>query len=236
MFALYPLWALSGMTAGLAIFLGCLILGYQTTARSPTIPEEINFVPAAPKVKKLDSWEVMPAIIAHDNKGLKATLQVLVISADYSWQLGSVSDVERKGMTSSLSDHLRHPGILRQLESAEKIILVGAASSENADRNPLQEEARSETRAENLQLLVKENVVANNQIYTLNLGYYVKETSKQNKNTLTSEDQRKVVIIAVFDAEDGLDLEQALKNALAETPTFPFEISDYSHWSLKRFR
>lgn len=182
---------------------------------------------------QIEDWTLSPPKNITDEAGKSATIQLMVLSKDFSWVLESHTRVERNGqiIEDFKTKHLQTPGIAGAMLKYPEIIAVGAASSEGASHDPERERERAQRRADELQLWIKESVSATTPLYSLSLGYFIGDTK-----TVDSTSQRKIVIIGVKEKTPGINLNNALRKALGSMETFPFKPKDYSEFEIKTER
>jgi hypothetical protein len=175
----------------------------------------------------VDEWTFPPPRKISDSTGKTATIQLMVLSKDFSWVLERHDSVERHGkvVENFKKEHLQSPGISGAMLKYLELIAVGAASAEGALHNAERERTRAKLRAEELQLWIKESVSVTTPLHTLSLGYF-----KGNKNSPESSAQRKIVIIGVKEKTPGINLKQALRDTLGKMETFPFNPDNYSEF------
>lgn len=248
MFALYPTWALLGMMAGGALFVGSLVLGYpypatpggQHKPHVNPLPETPVEVLEKPVDHPEEGWQVSAPVPVQDQQQRHATMQVIVLTGgDYHWKFRE-TDTDKiegeGGQIIAMAERLQRPGLRAMLRGAEKVIVLGAASREGADTDSVREEQRARQRAENLARDIAENVVTDAEIYCLNLGYYLAVNYAPN-HSIPSDDQRRVVLLTINHATPGLDLHDALRTRLEQgVAGFPFRLSDYSTYDLTQRR
>jgi hypothetical protein len=117
------------------------------------------------------------------------------------------------------------------LNSAEEIIVVGASSEEipNGVAYPqgrAQEERRAARRAEKISVWVREALNEAIPVRKLNVGHHVQEGADD------TSDQRRVIIILVLESDEGVNIDQSLRTAMAgeavRAPIFEALLSKYS--------
>lgn len=173
--------------------------------------------------------EVVKEVIvrnAKDEQGLKASFRIMLFSDEFRWRINS-------------ADHLEHPGKRPQftenmkavLNSAEEIITVGASSEEIPPGMPFpvgrsREEKRAARRAERIAVWVREAINRPIPIRKLNVGHHAPTGADE------TSDQRRVIIILVLSHEEGANVDQALRAAMAgesvRAPIFEALLSKYS--------
>jgi len=200
-------------------------------------PAEIVLPPTPPITSQpvtviiIENWQRSSPQTIIDSQGLKAEIETVVLSNDFSWVFKSHTDVQRNGEPANIQQHLMSPGISEEIKKYSDVIAVGAASSEGAETNPTEESNRASYRADQLQLWIKEYVSTSIPVYRLSLGYY-----KDSTPAIDTSEQRKIVIIGVVRKDESIDLADALKRTLPNIVTFPFALTKYSTFELKRSR
>jgi len=173
---------------------------------------------------------------AEDNQGKKALIRLTVLSKSHFWTRGAltISQAEKEEaiMADSVFHHLFKPAstLASRINQAGEVICLGNASFEtDADVPPparlAAEEARAQARARALAQYINEHVLTQNhtQLYTCNLGKYL------HLAPAASDDQRRIVILAVVEKEQGTVLEEVITDALLQKKAaLPFDIEQFS--------
>lgn len=173
------------------------------------------------------------SIEGYDNSGRYAMFDVVVLTKDYGWVLGSSEELEREGQRLTPADieqRILAPRLRNEISTAEQIIAVGIASQEGDLKREI---ARGQARANTTAALIRSSLSENVPVYTLNLGRYL-EPCEACETTDTSW-QRPFVVIAVREADDGTNIRQALHMALSDTENLPSP-SRYSSFDMRRTR
>ncbi|MBD2137655.1 protein kinase [Anabaena sp. FACHB-1237] len=186
------------------------------------------------KTGKIDYFTYQPG---KDSQGKVAEFNIAVLSVEYKWQLGSTYQINYNGQTitlDSLKSNLEQEGIQKIMENPDEIISVGTASCEgdiNAEQN------RALERSKQIQLLAKKIFSQTNSIRgyrLLNLGQF------QRKDCQASQDltayQRSIIIIGVKKQDEGIILDEALRDRLERKPFADFKLQDYSLGSSSKFK
>lgn len=162
-----------------------------------------------------------------DNKGRVASFRILLFSDEFRWRLNSFDEIEHSASQPNFT-----PEMKAVLNSAEEIIAIGASSEElpigvSFDVGRAQEERRAARRAEKIAVWVREAINRPIPVRKLNVGYH-----KPTGNRSDTSDQRRVVIILVLKHEDGTNLDQSLRAAMAgeslRAPIFESLLTKYS--------
>jgi len=171
---------------------------------------------------------------AHDEAGKRASFRVLLFTDEFRWRLSSYESLERQIEQPSFT-----PEMKAVLNRAKEIIAVGASSEEivpglSLEAGRAKEEARAGRRAERIAVWVRQALTNPVPVRKLNVGHHLptrgfKETS----------DQRRVVIILVLEREEGTNVDQALRAAMAlesiNAPVFEALLTRYSLSAAKAF-
>ena len=208
-------WGIS--TAALALFGSVLVyatvseIDRLTLARAPTPPEVATDV----------------VTVAADKLGRSAAFRILLFSDEFRWRLSSHNALDTTPTQPAFTSEMK-----AVLGEAEEIIVVGASSEELPDGVPFEigrkaEEKRAARRAEKISTWVREALSKPIPIRKLNVGHHTPTSRPAD-----TSDQRRVVIILVLEHDDGADLDQALRAAMANeslrAPVFEALLTRYS--------
>ena len=164
---------------------------------------------------------------ARDRAGHRASFRVLLFTDEFRWRI------------SSYDEPAFTPEMKAVLNRSKEIIAVGASSEEivpglNVNEGRKREEARAARRAERIAMWVRGALTSPIPVRKLNVGHHLpthgsKETS----------DQRRVVIILVLEREDGTNVDEALRAAMAlesiNAPIFEALLTRYSLSAARAF-
>lgn len=162
-----------------------------------------------------------------DQKGRLASFRILLFSDEFRWRLNSFDEIEHSSTQPNFT-----PEMKAVLNSAEEIIAIGASSEElpsgvSFDIGKAQEERRAARRAEKIAVWIREVINRPIPVRKLNVGYH-----KPTGNRSDTSDQRRVVIILVLKHEEGTNLDQSLRAAMAgesvRAPIFESLLTKYS--------
>jgi len=162
-----------------------------------------------------------------DQQGRLASFRILLFSDEFRWRLNSFDEIEHSAAQPNFT-----PEMKAVLNSAEEIIAIGASSEElptgvSFNLGRAQEERRAARRAEKIAVWVREVLERPIPVRKLNVGYHSPTRTKSD-----TSDQRRVVIILVLKHEDGANLDQALRAAMAgesvRAPIFESLLTKYS--------
>ncbi len=171
---------------------------------------------------------------AKDQQGRRASFRVLLFTDEFRWRMSSYESLE-----SRLEEPAFTPEMKAVLERAREIIVVGASSEEivpglSLEAGRKREEARAAKRAERIATWVRAALTTPIPIRKLNVGHHT-----PTKLANDTSDQRRVVIILVLERENGTDVDQALRAAMAlesiNAPIFEALLTRYSLSAFKTF-
>jgi len=169
-----------------------------------------------------------------DQQGRRASFRILLFSDEFRWRLASYDAVEDGASFPRFSD-----GMKTVLDSAQEIICVGASSEEvpagvGFKQGRAHEEWRAARRADRIAVWVREALSRPVPVRKLNIGHHAPTRGRAN-----TSDQRRVVIILVLDKDEGINLDESLRAAMAEeaesAPLFDSLLTDYSLGAGKAF-
>jgi hypothetical protein len=171
---------------------------------------------------------------AMDHAGRRASFRVLLFTDEFRWRLSSYESLETQTEQPSFT-----PEMKAVLNRAKEIIAVGASSEEivpglSLDAGRAREEARAARRAERIAMWVRQAISNPVPVRKLNVGHHM--PTKGSKET---SDQRRVVIILVLEREEGTNVDEALRAAMAlesiNAPIFEALLTRYSLSAAKAF-
>jgi hypothetical protein len=163
---------------------------------------------------------------AKDDDGRRASFRILLFSDEFRWRINSFDALEHGGKRPQFT-----PEMKAVLNSATEIICVGASSEEIPPGTSFvigraQEEKRAGRRAEKIAVWVREALNRPIPVRKLNVGHH------SPTGTDDTSDQRRVVIILVLEHEEGTNVDQALRSAMAgqsvRAPIFEALLTKYS--------
>jgi hypothetical protein len=172
-----------------------------------------------------------------DSQGRVAEFNVAVLSVEYKWQLGSTYQIKYNNEIinlESLKSRLKEEGIQTIMEDPSEIISVGTASCEGDIRA---EQSRALERSKQIQLLVKKlfsDSLSVKDYRLLNLGQFQRKDCQSNQD-LTAY-QRSIIIIGVKKQDEGVILDEALRDRLEKKPFADFKLEDYSLGGVDTFK
>lgn len=171
---------------------------------------------------------------AKDQQGRKASFRVLLFTDEFRWRMSSYESLE-----SRIEEPAFTPEMKAVLDKAREIIVVGASSEEivpglSLDAARKREEVRAGKRAERIAMWVRQALSKPIPVRKLNVGHHI-----PTDNTDDTSDQRRVVIILVLEREDGTNVDEALRSAMAlesvNAPIFEALLTRYSLSAAKAF-
>jgi hypothetical protein len=164
---------------------------------------------------------------ARDQQGRRASFRVLLFTDGFRWRMSSYEALESEREQPTFT-----PEMKVVLDRAKEIIVVGASSEEivpglSVDAGRRIEEKRAARRAERIAMWVRQALSQPVPVRKLNVGHHM-PTGEANDTS----DQRRVVIILVLDREDGANVDEALRAAMAlesvNAPIFEALLTRYS--------
>jgi hypothetical protein len=171
---------------------------------------------------------------AKDEQGRRASFRVLLFTDEFRWRMSSYESLE-----SRLEEPSFTPEMKAVLDKAREIIVVGASSEEivpglSLEAGRKREEVRAGKRAERIALWVRQALSKPIPVRKLNVGHHMPTEKSDN-----TSDQRRVVIILVLEREEGTNVDQALRSAMAlesvNAPIFESLLTRYSLSAAKAF-
>ena len=144
-----------------------------------------------------------------DAEGRRASFRIMLFSDEFRWRINSFDEIENGGQRPRFTTEMK-----AVLNSAREIICVGASSEEIPAGVPyaqgrVLEERRASRRAERIAVWVREALHRPIPVRKLNVGHHTATGARH------TSDQRRVVIILVLDHEDGANIDQSLRSAMA---------------------
>jgi hypothetical protein len=164
---------------------------------------------------------------ARDESGRRASFRVLLFTDEFRWRLSSYESLE-----SQIEAPTFTPEMKAVLNHAKEIIAVGASSEEivqglSLEAGRAREEQRAARRAERIAVWVRQSISNPVPVRKLNVGHHM-----PTRNAKETSEQRRVVIILVLEREDGTNVDQALRAAMAlesiNAPIFEALLTRYS--------
>ena len=164
---------------------------------------------------------------AVDLRGRRASFRILLFTDEFRWRLNSFESLENGSAQPLFTSEMK-----AALNDAEEIICVGASSEEipvgvSFDQGRASEERRAARRAERIAVWVRAALSKPIPVRKLNVGHHARTGRPRD-----TSGQRRVVIILVLDHEEGANIDQALRMAMAReslrAPIFDTLLTQYS--------
>ena len=168
-----------------------------------------------------------------DTQGRAASFDFIVLTGDYTWALGSTSEVISKGERvpeAEVAERVLSPKIRELLASASDLIAVGVASQEG-DRED--EEARAVARSQTIAGWLTKVSNPATALWSLTLGQYSKACKHQQDEDTSFE--RPIVLSGVRAKADGANLREALADAIGGHDNLPSR-ECYSRFDMTKVR
>ena len=151
---------------------------------------------------------------ARDHQGKKASFVIHLLTDDYKWKLSRWDLLE-----DSQSEINFSPPMRRLMNSAVEIICLGASSEEienglSPDDGRQKEEWRASKRAESIAKWVRAVLENSVNVRKLNIGH--RDPSNEPNGMLDTSDQRRIIIVLVIKEEEGVNMDQALRDAFQQ--------------------
>ena len=166
---------------------------------------------------------------APDAIGRRASFRILLFTDEFRWRLSSHDSLDAMPDRPTFT-----PEMKSVLNAAQEVIVVGASSEEFAAgvspaAGRATEERRAGRRAERIGLWVREVLSRPVPVRKLNVGHHAPTSGPGAADT---SDQRRVVIILVLEQDEGVNIDQALRAAMAResvrAPIFEALLTRYS--------
>jgi hypothetical protein len=163
---------------------------------------------------------------AKDDAGRSTSFRILLFTDEFRWVINSFDAIEKAGDRPHFTDEMK-----AVLNSAKEIICVGASSEEippgiSFTKGRQYEEQRAARRAEKIALWVREALGRPIPVRKLNVGHHTPTGADD------TSDQRRVVIILVLEHDEGANIDQSLRSAMAgestRSPIFQALLTKYS--------
>lgn len=167
-----------------------------------------------------------------DKAGNRALFDVVVLTKNYGWVLGSTSELERgdqKLNAKDIEEEVLAPQLREGLGRARELIAVGVASQEGELEREIQ---RGGLRASQIAKWVRGALGEKIPMWTLNLGRYL-DPCTDCEDAETSW-QRPFVVIAVREADGGMNIAEALRSAMSDKENLPSP-DRYSTFALSKY-
>ena len=202
-------------------------------AALPSLAEPVQKPAAEVAPERLASDTRVFTIEGVDQLGRKASFEMIVLSRAIAWTRGSTTELARAGEPLSeaqVADEVFGPDVRDRLVLTSELIAAGAASAEgDVDTETERAEKRARTTAGWLSAAAPGKTV-----WTLNLGQY--QTSCESAAAASDTGwQRPLIVFGVRSKDAGVQLDQALSNAMTGKANLPSP-SCYSSFELEPYR
>ena len=175
---------------------------------------------------------------AKDSNGKKASFLIHLLTDEYRWKLS------RWDLLEDLQSEINFSSAMRLLMNrATEIICIGASSEEienglSYDQGRQKEEWRAGRRAESISKWVKAVLQNPVNVRKLNIGH--RDPTLETNGISDTSDQRRIIIVLVLKAEDGVNMDQALRDAFQQErnkqPIYETILTRYSLTQTLNFR
>lgn len=155
----------------------------------------------------------------YDKQNRRGLFDVVVLKKQFLWVRSSYDQLERDGVViplASVSDTILDRDMRSTLESATDIIAVGTASQEGSMRTEIR---RANRRARETAKLIKSALNNKVPIWVLNLGQY--RDPCEDCEAVETNWQRPFIVIATVKKDEGLNLKEAVRDAMAGSSRLP---------------
>jgi len=162
-----------------------------------------------------------------DQQGHSGTFGLVVFSRAFSWSLSSDEEVQLNASEADFRAQLASPGMARFLQ-APTVIALGMASCEGYPEHREREIERAGKRARQLLAWIeavrhpRDDHREHVPLQALNLGVYAKPC-----RTEETWDQRRIVLLALYETDPELSLRDCLQDALHDEPDLRALATDY---------
>ncbi len=168
-----------------------------------------------------------------DTQGRAASFDFIVLTGEYTWALGSSTEVVSKGATvpeAEVTERVLPAKVRESLASASDLISVGLASQEG-EREA--EEARALARSQTIGGWLAKVASPSTGLWSLTLGQYSKGCKKQEAEDTSFE--RPIMLAGVRARADGANLQEALADAISGHDNLPSR-ECYSRFDMTKVR
>lgn len=217
------------LVAGGATYAYFLIVKGQQQAKTPAVAVQQPQHAAREKVESAYFYR----IDGRDAQGRAASFDFIILTGDYTWALGSTSEVVSHDASvpeEEVAGRILSPKIRASLESASDLVAVGLASLEGERER---EEARALARSQTILGWLAKVSNPGVPLWTLNLGQYNKGCKSQEDEDTSME--RPLILTGVREKAEGANLQEALANAISGHDNLPSR-DCYSRFDLVKVR
>ena len=211
-----------------------LVLGEDAT---PCVAE-------APVFEEIDQgvWQRTALFSGADSAGRRADMRIYVLEDRFSWAFGSSREIEQEnGEPAKFSYIFGRPMFLGEFCEGDAAVALGAASFEGEiAANRVLSQRRAATLGDEMKRL--SGFCAEQsppQLYGLTLGEFTADTPCMRAGTCTgnaTSPQRRVVLLGVAEAEPGINLAEAVRDAMGSaTARSVLSIDEYEAFELAAY-
>lgn len=172
---------------------------------------------------RTQSWSrdaLVYPIIGRDKNGLRARFDFVVFRRDIAWKRSSTVWLERGTRVLHQDDVLNEVltrAVRGRLRNVTDVIAIGTASEEG---RRVREKERAGARANTAANWIRRVTTTGTQIWELNLGQFRSRCSTAVETESTSW-QRPFMMVSVSSKDPGVDLSEALSNAMTGKSNLP---------------
>jgi hypothetical protein len=210
---------------------------HQKHEVEPKAVQATQQAPAAPQPVHVEREKIESAyffrVDGKDTQGRAASFDFIVLTGDFTWALGSTSEVMSKGSAipeAETAERVLSPKIRESLSSATDLISVGLASQEG-EREA--EEARALARSQTIAGWLGKVSNPSMSLWSLTLGQYSKSCKHQEAEDTSFE--RPIILAGVRSKADGANLQEALAGAISGHDNLPSR-ECYSRFDMTKVR
>lgn len=181
--------------------------------------------------KIANHWKSYPKT-GIDNQNLYAKFIFVALSDRFSWEKGSTNVIiyNKKRLSGEGFKTVVLSDLYDFISRSGGLITIGTSSQEGELQ---EEEIRALQRADHLAGWLKPLMPSANGLYRLSLGQYNKRCHDCDR--FKTNYQRPAVIVFIIDWESGVDMGQALANAMSKLRDLP-HLDDYSAFDFREIR
>lgn len=168
-----------------------------------------------------------------DSQGRAASFDFIVLAGDFTWALGSTTQVVSKGETvpeAEAADRVLPPKVRESLANTTDLISVGLASQEGERE---MEEARALERSRTIGGWLEKIAGPSTGLWSLTLGQYDKTCKKQEDQDTSFE--RPIILAGVRAKTGDANLQEALADAISGHDNLPSR-ECYSRFDMTKVR
>lgn len=181
-------------------------------------PSESIYIPPPQPNKPPESKDDHYIPNSTDDQGRKASFLISLLSDEYRWKLGRIDLLENLQTRINFTPEMR-----QNLNGSVEVICIGASSEEivqgmSEEDGRRVEELRAGRRAEAISMWVRDVLSKPINVRKLNIGHR-DPTANTDLPYDDTSDQRRVIIVLVLKEENGVNIDQALRNAFKQEKT-----------------